>query len=251
MELKDKTVLVTGGASGLGAACAQEFLAAGASVVVADLKENSSQRNDKLIFCETDVTNESSVNRTLDKAFEKFGALHGVINCAGILMPEKILSKEGVSASLDKFSKVVMVNLCGSFNVIRLAVARMAKLPAGANGERGVMINTASIAAFEGQVGQSSYSASKGGIVSMTLPLARELAFFGIRVMTISPGIFETPMMNTLPEKVRDSLGAMVPFPSRLGRPLEFAKLARHIFENEMLNGETIRLDGAMRMGAK
>ncbi|HEX4923484.1 MAG TPA: SDR family NAD(P)-dependent oxidoreductase [Bdellovibrionales bacterium] len=254
MNLKGKTVIVTGGASGLGAACAKRFVAAGANVVIADLNEEKGRALERELgtqacFSPTNVTDEASVAKTIELAHSRFGSLDGVIGCAGIGIPEKIVNKEGQPAPLKNFAKVIEVNLVGQFNVARLAAAAMAKKTAA--GERGVIINTASVAAFEGQVGQISYSASKGGLVALTLPMARELASHGIRVVTIAPGIFDTPMLAGLSDKVRESLGSQVPFPSRLGRPDEYAQLAQHIFENEMLNGETIRLDGAMRMAAR
>jgi NAD(P)-dependent dehydrogenase (short-subunit alcohol dehydrogenase family) len=254
MNLKNKVVLITGGASGLGAACARNFVAKGAKVVIADLNEENgrqveSELKSNAAFSHTNVADEASVQRTVDFVISHFGGLHGVIGCAGIGIPEKLINKEGLPASLKNFAKVIEVNLTGQFNVIRLSVAAMIKNPT--DGERGVIINTASVAAFEGQVGQISYSASKGGLVSMTLPMARELSQHGIRICTIAPGIFDTPMLAGLPEKVRTSLAQQVPFPPRLGKPEEYAFLAQHIFENEMLNGEVIRLDGAMRMGAR
>jgi NAD(P)-dependent dehydrogenase (short-subunit alcohol dehydrogenase family) len=203
-----------------------------------------------VLFAQTDVTDEASMQAAISLAVENFGALHILINCAGIGVAEKVNSKKGVH-SLANFQKVINVNLIGTFNAIRLAVAAMAKNQPLSSGERGVIINTASVAAFDGQIGQAAYSASKGGIVSMTLPIAREVASLGIRLMTIAPGIFDTPLLAGLPEPARVSLGQQVPFPSRLGRPEEYAALAKHIIENEMLNGEVIRLDGALRMGPK
>ena len=202
------------------------------------------------LFAATDVTNEEQVNKAIDAGVNAFGTIHGVICCAGIGPAHRVLGKEGLH-SLSSFSKVVQVNLIGSFNVLRLAANVMQGNTPGESGERGIIITTASVAAFDGQIGQAAYSASKGGIVSMTLPIAREFARFGIRVMTIAPGIFETPMLMGLPEDAKISLGAQVPFPSRLGRPNEYASLAKHIIENQMLNGEVIRLDGAIRMAAK
>jgi NAD(P)-dependent dehydrogenase (short-subunit alcohol dehydrogenase family) len=253
MQLADSTFLVTGGGSGLGAACARAFVAGGASVVVADVNEATGEAlADELgaqaRFARTDVTDEASVRAAVDLAREAFGGLHGAINCAGIAIAARVLGREGPHA-LDRFARVIQVNLIGTFNVIRLAAAAMAaNEPRTASGERGVIINTASVAAFEGQIGQAAYSASKGGVAALTLPVARELARFGIRVVAIAPGIFDTPMLGSLPEAARASLGQQVPFPPRLGRPDEFAALARQIVENEMLNGETIRLDGAIRM---
>ncbi len=255
MQLEDKGVLVTGGASGLGAACVRLLSQAGAKVVIADLKgETGTALAQELgaatLFVKTNVVDEASVQAAVKAAVDTFGGLHVTINCAGIGVAERVLGKNGPS-SLDSFSKVIQVNLIGTFNTIRLAAAAMANNQPDEGGERGVIINTASIAAFDGQIGQAAYSASKGGIVSMTLPIARELARFGIRVMTIAPGIFDTPLLGALPEPARISLGQQVPFPPRLGHPSEYAALAKHIIENEMLNGEVIRLDGAIRMGPR
>lgn len=252
MQLKNKGILVTGGASGLGAACVRLLTQAGAKATIVDLNpETGAAQAEELgsaaQFVKTDVTNEADVQAAVKAAIDKFGALHVVINCAGIGVAEKVLGKNG-PASLAAFSKVIQINLIGTFNVIRLASAAMAENQADAEGERGVIINTASVAAFDGQIGQAAYSASKGGIVGMTLPIARELARYGIRVMAIAPGIFDTPMLQGLPEQARISLGQQVPFPPRLGRPDEYAALAKHIVENTMLNGEVIRLDGAIRL---
>jgi NAD(P)-dependent dehydrogenase (short-subunit alcohol dehydrogenase family) len=246
METQGGTFLVTGGGSGLGAAVAGNLAEGGANVVVADLE---GEDNENVRFIETDVADEESVQDTIDVTLE-FGELHGVINCAGVATAEKILGKKGPHP-LDSFHKVVQVNLIGTFNVARLAAAAMKENEPTEGGERGVIVNTASVAAFEGQIGQAAYAASKGGIVSLTLPLARELASYGIRVVAIAPGVFDTPMMDGLPEETRESLGNQAPFPSRLGRPEEYAALVRHIVENEMLNGEVIRLDGAIRMAAR
>ena len=246
METQGGTFLVTGGGSGLGAAVAGNLAEGGANVVVADLE---GEDNENVRFIETDVADEESVQDAIDATLE-FGELHGVINCAGVATAEKILGKEGPHA-LDSFNKVVQVNLIGTFNVARLAAAAMKENEPTEGGERGVIVNTASVAAFEGQIGQAAYAASKGGVVSLTLPLARELASYGIRVVAIAPGVFDTPMMDGLPEETRESLGKQAPFPSRLGRPEEYAALVRHIVENEMLNGEVIRLDGAIRMAAR
>jgi NAD(P)-dependent dehydrogenase (short-subunit alcohol dehydrogenase family) len=246
METQGGTFLVTGGGSGLGAAVAGNLAEGGANVVVADLE---GEDNENVRFIETDVADEESVQDTIDVTLE-FGELHGVINCAGVATAEKILGKKGPHP-LDSFHKVVQVNLIGTFNVARLAAAAMKENEPTEGGERGVIVNTASVAAFEGQIGQAAYAASKGGVVSLTLPLARELASYGIRVVAIAPGVFDTPMMDGLPEETRESLGNQAPFPSRLGRPEEYAALVRHIVENEMLNGEVIRLDGAIRMAAR
>lgn len=258
MELKDKGVLVTGGASGLGGACVRLLAARGAKVVIADLNSEGGENlaaelratGANVLFAQTNVTDEESVQAAVHTAVEKHGSLHILINCAGIGVAEKVIGKGGVH-SLASFQKVIGVNLVGTFNAIRLASAVMTENEPNAGGERGVIINTASVAAFDGQIGQAAYSASKGGIVGMTLPIARELARYGIRVMTIAPGIFETPLLGNLPEAARISLGQQVPFPPRLGQPSEYAALAQHIIENEMLNGEVIRLDGAIRMAPR
>lgn len=247
MKIQGHTFLVTGGGSGLGAAVANDLVSGGASVVAADLQGEESER---IRFVETDVTDEESVQGAIDATLEAFGGLHGVVNCAGVAAAEKVLGRNGPH-SLDSFGKLVQVNLIGTFNVIRLAAGAMRENELAESGERGVIVNTASVAAFDGQIGQAAYSASKGGVVAMTLPIARELADHGIRVMTIAPGIFDTPMMAGLPDEARESLGEQVPFPSRLGKPEEYAALVHHIIENEMLNGEVIRLDGAIRMTAR
>jgi NAD(P)-dependent dehydrogenase (short-subunit alcohol dehydrogenase family) len=252
MQLENKGILVTGGASGLGAACVRLLTQAGAKATIVDLNPETGaalaeELGSAAQFVKTDVTNEADVQAAIKAATDKFGALHVVINCAGIGVAEKVLGKNG-PGSLVSFSKVIQVNLIGTYNVIRLATAAMAENQPDAEGERGVIINTASVAAFDGQIGQAAYSASKGGIVGMTLPIARELARYGIRVMAIAPGIFDTPMLQNLPESARISLGQQIPFPPRLGRPAEYAALAKHIVENTMLNGEVIRLDGAIRM---
>jgi NAD(P)-dependent dehydrogenase (short-subunit alcohol dehydrogenase family) len=248
MEIAGRTFLVAGGGSGLGAATAEMLTGEGANVVVADLKGEAA--GDTVRFVETDVTNEASVRQTIEEALQSFGGLHGAINCAGVASAEKVLGREGPH-SLDSFAKVVQVNLVGTFNVVRLAAEVMVNNEPAASGERGVIVNTASVAAYDGQIGQVAYAASKGGVVALTLPVARELAASGIRVVAIAPGIFDTPMMAGLPEAARESLGKQVPFPSRLGRPEEYAALVRHIIENEMLNGEVIRLDGAIRMAPR
>jgi len=255
LEIRNSAFLVTGGASGLGAATARLFAQNGAGVVVADVNEAAGEETaagigERARFVRTDVTDEGSVRKAVDAALQSFGALHGLINCAGIGPARKVLGKKGIHP-LEDFVRAVQVNLVGTFNAIRLAAAAMAGNEPTEGGERGVIVNTASVAAFEGQIGQAAYSASKGGVVSMTLPIARELAEHGIRVATIAPGIFQTPMLAALPEGVRESLGEQVPFPRRLGRPEEYAALARHIVENEMLNGEVIRLDGAIRMAPR
>ena len=255
MKITGKTFIVTGGASGLGEATVREIVASGGNAVIADLNEELGntlvgELGENTRFAKTNVTDEASAQAAVDLAVEAFGALNGVINCAGVGTPAKVVGKNG-PASLDAFSLVVNVNLLGTFNMIRLACAAMQKQDGDHEGERGVIINTASIAAFDGQIGQAAYAASKGGVVAMTLPIAREMARSGIRVVTIAPGLFETPMLAGLPQEARDSLGKQVPFPSRLGRPAEFAALAKQIIENSMINGEVIRLDGAIRMAAK
>jgi NAD(P)-dependent dehydrogenase (short-subunit alcohol dehydrogenase family) len=247
MNVEGSTFLVAGGGSGLGEATARLLAESGANVVVADLKGEGLPENVR--FVETDVTDNRSVQAAVDAALE-FGGLHGAINCAGVAIAEKVVGREGPHP-LDAFDWVVRINLIGTFNVIRLAAEAMAGNEPTEGGERGVVVNTASIAAFDGQIGQAAYAASKGGVVAMTLPIARELARSGIRVMTIAPGTFDTPMLAGLPEEARESLGRQVPFPPRLGRPEEFAVLVRHIIENEMLNGEVIRLDGAIRMTSR
>ncbi|HRQ39070.1 MAG TPA: 3-hydroxyacyl-CoA dehydrogenase [Chloroflexota bacterium] len=256
MQVQNHTFLVTGGSSGLGAACVRRLAAAGGQVIIADLNETAgaelaAELGQRVRFVRVNVSSAADVETAVNTAITTFGALHGVINCAGIAIAAKLLDREGNPHDFDAFNKVIQVNLVGTFNVIRLAAAVMSKNEANAAGERGVIINTASVAAYDGQIGQVAYAASKGGVVALTLPIARELARFGIRVMTIAPGIFETPMMAGLPEKARQSLAEQVPFPSRLGRPDEYAALAQHIIENEMLNGEVIRLDGAIRMAPK
>jgi NAD(P)-dependent dehydrogenase (short-subunit alcohol dehydrogenase family) len=246
VRIDGNTFLVAGGGSGLGAATTNMLAAAGARVVIADLEGEAPEGGR---FVETDVTDEEQVTAAVEAALE-LGALRGVVNCAGIASAEKVLGREGPHP-LDSFVKVVQVNLIGTFNVIRLAAEAMAGNEPLESGERGIIVNTASVAAYDGQIGQVAYAASKGGVVSLTLPVARELARSGIRVMTIAPGIFDTPMMAGLPEDARESLGDQVPFPSRLGKPEEYANLVKHIVENEMLNGEVIRLDGAIRMAPK
>jgi len=256
MDLSTCGALITGAASGLGEACAKKIVAAGGKVTLLDLAEERGQEiagelGDSAVFIKTDVTSEEQVQAAIDKHKESFGDLNLVINCAGVATPSRVIGREGEPKPLERYMKVVQINLVGSFNVLRLAASSMFGNTPNAGGERGVIINTASVAAFDGQIGQAAYSASKGGIVAMTLPLAREFAPIGIRVMTIAPGIFNTPMMAGLPEKAKESLAKQVPFPSRLGNPEEYAALVQHIFENAMLNGEVIRLDGALRMGAR
>ncbi|MGV8916585.1 MAG: SDR family NAD(P)-dependent oxidoreductase [Pseudomonas sp.] len=255
MQIEGKVFLVSGGASGLGAATAQMLVAAGAKVMLVDINAEAlavqvERLGGQARSAMADVTQEAAAQAAVNAAVETFGGLHGLVNCAGVVGAEKILGKNGPHL-LDSFSRVININLIGSFNLLRLAAAAIAEGAAGEGGERGVIINTASIAAYDGQIGQAAYAASKGAIVSLTLPAARELARFGIRVMTIAPGIFETPMMAGMTQEVRESLSAGVPFPPRLGKPDEYAALVRHIIENSMLNGEVIRLDGALRMAAK
>jgi NAD(P)-dependent dehydrogenase (short-subunit alcohol dehydrogenase family) len=255
MQIQGKVFLVSGGASGLGAATAQMLIEAGAKVMLVDLNSDAVQARaqalgDNARATVADVTREDAAQAAVDSAVREFGQLHGLVNCAGIVGAEKILGKTGPHG-LDSFSRVINVNLIGSFNLLRLAAHAISQGAADEGGERGVIINTASVAAYDGQIGQAAYAASKGAIVSLTLPAARELARFGIRVMTIAPGIFETPMMAGMTPEVRESLSAGVPFPPRLGKPQEYAALVRHIIENSMLNGEVIRLDGALRMAAR
>jgi len=252
MKISGSTTVITGGASGLGRATAERLRAAGGNVVLLDLARSpgadvAAGLGAGALFAPVDVTSGDEVTAALERAVERFGAIHGLVNCAGIGAAEKAFGKRG-PADLGAFARVIQVNLIGTFNCIRLAAAHMAKNEPTADGERGVIVNTASVAAFDGQIGQAAYSASKGGIVGMTLPIARDLAELGIRVCTIAPGLFDTPLLAGLPEAARASLGKQVPFPPRLGRPPEYAALAAHIIENVMLNGETIRLDGAIRM---
>jgi NAD(P)-dependent dehydrogenase (short-subunit alcohol dehydrogenase family) len=255
MNIDGKAFIVTGGASGLGRAAAEAILSAGGRVVLLDVNADAGRTAQEALgenarFAAGDVTSEEQVNGAIDAARTDFGGLHGVVNAAGIGPAAKVLGRNGPHP-LDLFEKTIRVNLVGTFNVIRLAAAAMAQNAPEASGERGVIINTASIAAFDGQIGQPAYAASKGGIVALTLPVAREFATLGIRVVTIAPGIFDTPLLAGLPEAARVSLGQQVPFPSRLGRPAEYGALARHVIENEMLNGEVIRLDGALRMAPR
>lgn len=257
MQIEQHSFLVTGGASGLGEAVVRAIVAQGGKVVIADLNESAGQAltdelgaNSRFVRC--DITSGEDVQAAVDIAERAFGGLQGSINCAGIAVVQKLLDRENQPADLEAFSRGVHINLVGSFNVARLVASSIAKrVAAGAyasNADNGIIINTASIAAFDGQVGQASYSSSKAGVVGLTLPLARELSRHGIRVMTIAPGVFATPMMHSIPEKARKQLEAAVPYPKRLGAPEEFAKLAMHIIDNAYLNGEVIRLDGAIRM---
>jgi NAD(P)-dependent dehydrogenase (short-subunit alcohol dehydrogenase family) len=247
--------LITGGASGLGAATARRLAGQGAQVLLADLNTAAGQALAAEIgsparFAETNVADADSMQQAIEQASAAFGGLDMLVCCAGVATAEKTLGKEG-PLDLDRFARVISINLIGTFNAIRLAAARMAQNEPNDEGERGVIVTTASVAAFDGQIGQPAYAASKAGVAGMTLPLARELARHGIRVMSIAPGIFETPMLAGLPEAARASLGQQVPFPSRLGRPDEYAALVQHIAENPMLNGEVIRLDGAIRMAPR
>ncbi|MBC7892661.1 MAG: 3-hydroxyacyl-CoA dehydrogenase [Sphingobacteriaceae bacterium] len=255
MHLPSATFLITGGASGMGEACVRRFAGLGARVVILDLAEEKGQAlaaelGETVAFVKTNVSNETEVQAAVDMALSHFGRVDIAINCAGIAPPAKTLGKDGPHA-LELFKKVIDINLVGTFNVIRLAAWAMNQNQPNAEGERGVIINTASVAAYDGQIGQAAYAASKGGLVSMTLPIARDLARHGIRVMTIAPGLFQTPLFDGLPAEAVASLGQQVPFPPRLGRPDEYAHLAQAILENPMLNGETIRLDGAIRMAPK
>lgn len=263
MQLKGSVFVVTGAASGLGAATARMLVAAGARVVLADLNraggealgaeltaEFASAADEVAAFALTDVSDEASAALSIALAQQRFGAVHGLVNCAGIVHGEKLLGKAGPHG-LAAFTRSLQVNLVGTFNMIRLAADAMQRNAPNAEGERGVIVNTASIAAFDGQIGQAAYAASKGGIVAMTLPLARELARYGVRVMTIAPGVFETPMMAGMAPEVQQALGRLAPFPARFGKPAEYAALVRQIVENPMLNGEVIRLDGALRMPAR
>jgi NAD(P)-dependent dehydrogenase (short-subunit alcohol dehydrogenase family) len=255
LQVGESTFFITGGGSGLGAATARLLVENGAHVALADVDEEAGEQMASQIgsgaeFVRTDVTDEESVQDALDSVVEIFGSLNGAVNCAGIGPAAKVVGKKGVH-DLGLFTKTVEINLVGTFNVIRFAAVRLAENELGEDGERGVIINTASVAAYDGQIGQAAYAASKGGVVALTLPVARELASSGIRVVTIAPGIFETPMLAALPEDAKDSLGKQVPFPPRLGRPEEYAALAKHIVENQMLNGEVIRLDGGIRMAPR
>ncbi|MCB2114778.1 MAG: SDR family NAD(P)-dependent oxidoreductase [Rhodobacteraceae bacterium] len=255
MEMKDKVILVTGGGSGLGAAVARMVVEGGGRAVLLDVNAEAgtamaAELGAAAVFQKTDVTQAPDGEAAIAAALSAFGQVDGLVNCAGVAPGEKIVGREGAHA-LESFARAVQINLIGTFNMLRLAAEAMTKNAPGPSGERGVIVNTASIAAYDGQIGQAAYAASKGGVASLTLPAARELARHGIRVVTIAPGIFKTPMMDGLPQEVQDSLGASVPFPSRLGDPAEYAAMVRHVFENQMLNGEVIRLDGALRMAAK
>lgn len=255
MEIRGTTALITGGVSGLGEATSRRLHLLGANVVMVDLNEERGRSicqelGERACFVKADVTNTSEVKGAVVCALEKFGSIHVAVNCAGIGAPAKVVGKEGPH-DLEHFVRIIQVNLIGTFDVLRWTAFYMSRNEPNAEGERGVIINTSSIAAFEGQIGQVAYSASKAGIVGLTLPAARELARYGIRVVTIAPGTFDTPLLAALPEQVRKSLGEQIPFPPRLGKPVEFAMLVQHIIENPVLNGETIRLDGALRMPPK
>ncbi|WP_343350255.1 3-hydroxyacyl-CoA dehydrogenase [Pseudomonas sediminis] len=255
MRIDETVFLISGGASGLGLATARELVGQGGKAVLLDINVEAGQQalaelGANACFVCADITREEDGRAAVEQVLEAFGALHGLVNCAGVAPAEKVLGRSGAHG-LDSFRRTVEVNLIGSFNLLRLAVEAMAQNAPNVEGERGVIINTASVAAFDGQMGQAAYAASKGGVAALTLPAARDLARSGIRVMCIAPGVFETPMMAGMPQEVRDSLAANVPFPQRLGRPDEYAALVRHIVENTMLNGEVIRLDGALRMAAK
>ena len=252
MKMQDVKALITGGASGLGAGTAARFIDKGARVVILDRDADKGSRlveelGESALFVQADVSSEPDVQAAMEFTTAEFGGLNVLVNCAGIGVAIRTTSSRGPHP-LEQFETVIRVNLIGTFNCIRLAATVMAGNQANASGERGVIINSASVAAYEGQIGQAAYSASKGGIVGLTLPVARDLARYGIRVCTIAPGIFDTPLLGSLPDEVRASLGAQAPFPQRLGQPAEYAQLAQQIVENEMLNGETIRLDGALRM---
>jgi len=256
MNLTDVVALVTGGASGLGEATVRQIVANGGKACIVDLQTERAETlieqlgDEHVSFSKTDVTSEADVKAAVEKTVETFGKVNVLVNCAGIAIGERTVSKRGAHR-LDSFRKVIDVNLVGTFNAIRLAAEVMQENDPTDDGERGIIINTASVAAFDGQIGQAAYSASKGAIAGMTLPIARDLSMFGIRVMTIAPGLFETPLFAQLPDEARESLGKMTPFPQRLGQPAEYAQLAQSIIENPMLNGETIRLDGAIRMQPK
>ncbi|MBY5814982.1 3-hydroxyacyl-CoA dehydrogenase [Rhizobium leguminosarum] len=255
MLIRGASFIVTGGGSGLGAATARMLVEAGGRVTIADLnmqagEELAREFGSDACFVKADVTDGEEGVAVVAAAVKAFGSLRGLVNCAGVAPAEKVIGRDGPHR-LESFARTVAINLIGTFNMIRLAAAAIQNTEPDGEGERGVIVNTASVAAFDGQIGQAAYAASKGGVAAMTLPIARELARFGIRVVSIAPGIFETPMMADMPAEVQAALGKSVPFPPRLGRPVEFAGLVRHIFENNMLNGEVIRLDGALRMGAR
>ncbi|MDO9262702.1 MAG: 3-hydroxyacyl-CoA dehydrogenase [Desulfosalsimonadaceae bacterium] len=256
MNIQNCVAVITGGASGLGAAVVRDMTANGGKAAIFDFDADNGEKlatelGDAVIFCKTDVADETSVKAAVDQTMSAFGAVHFAVNCAGVASPKKVIDKKGNPMPIDFFNRVLQINLVGTMNVIRLAAVEMCKNAPNDDGEKGVVINVASVAAFEGQVGQAAYSASKAGIVGMALPIAREFADYGIRVNTIAPGIFMTPMMAGLPENTQKSLAQMMPFPKRLGKPEEFAQLVRHIIKNPMINAETIRLDAGLRMAAK
>jgi NAD(P)-dependent dehydrogenase (short-subunit alcohol dehydrogenase family) len=255
MKLSDGGFLITGGASGLGEACARRLVAGGGSVILADLnvpagEALATELGVKARFLRTDVTNADEAQAAIEAGIREFGSLRGLVQCAGVLGAARIVGKNGPH-DLALFERVVRINLIGTFNMLRLAAAAMSQNEPDAEGERGIVINTSSVAAFDGQLGQAAYAASKGGVASLTLPAARELAQFGIRVVTIAPGVFDTAMMAGTTDELRDSLGAQIPFPPRFGRPEEFSQLVQAVIENPYINGEVIRLDGALRMGTK
>jgi NAD(P)-dependent dehydrogenase (short-subunit alcohol dehydrogenase family) len=255
MQINDRVFLVTGAGSGLGAATSRLLVEQGAKVVGVDINpaagaQTAAALGERFVFQKADVASAEEGAAAVKRALEAFGHVHGLINCAGVAPGEKVVGREGPHR-LESFARAVQINLIGTFNMLRLAADAIVKEAPNEDGERGVIVNTASVAAFDGQIGQAAYAASKGGVAALTLPVARELARFGVRVVTIAPGIFETPMMAGLPQDVQDSLGKTVPFPSRLGRPAEYAALVEHVIENSMLNGEVIRLDGALRMAPR
>lgn len=256
MEIKDKVAIVTGGASGLGLGTVKSLIEQGGKVVIFDLNEEKGKEvckelGENASFALVDVTDEASVTAGIEKAVEQFNEIHICVNCAGVGTPQKTLGRSG-AIPLENFKKVIDINLIGTFNVLRLAAEQMAKNePLTENGERGIIINTASVAAFDGQMGQAAYGASKAGVAGMTLPIARDLSSYGIRINTIAPGLFRTPMAGTLPDKVVEKLEGMVEFPKRLGKPSEYASLASFMIENEYINGEVIRLDGGIRMAPR
>lgn len=255
MQIAAQTILVTGGGSGLGAACAGRLAACGARVIIADVSPpggdvHTQIPEERMLYIRTDVTNEADLRSAIAAGQEQFGPLRAVVTCAGVLHAARVLGREGI-ASLDEFRRVVEVNLTGTFNAVRVAAEAIARAEPDDEGERGVIVMTSSVAAWDGQIGQAAYAASKGGVAAMTLPLARDLGSHGIRVASIAPGVFDTPMMQAAPEKVRQSLIDQTPFPKRFGRPDEFAALVCHILENRMLNGCVLRLDGALRMGPR
>ena len=253
MQIDKHTFFITGGNSGLGEATARHLVKLNANVVIADLNADqdgplAAELKNQALFIHTDVTNTHSIEAALARTNERFGTIHGLINCAGILIAERLIKKDGSLFNLENFRQCLEVNLTGTFNMIRLVSAQLCKNQPNSDGERGIVINTASIAAYEGQIGQAAYAASKAGIIGMTLPISRELGKSGIRVMTIAPGVFATPLFSGINKAIREDLEKQIPFPARLGKPSEYAALVQHIIENPMLNGEVIRLDGALRL---